>query len=968
MKFWYRIIAITSIIFVVGLIIGMGSSYLEYVSRQVYDENTSHLTEVYEQVKRNFTYFIERNWGNLNDWDHHVHIEDEKGKNTFINGRQKYWGFSQFYLMSEDGSCTTLNGKTEKFSLTGMSDALFKDGKNIMSNEILADGQAVTIFAIPVSKGEYRGFEYSAIAVSYTNEDMNRSLDVEAFSGKSSCFVINTDGKVLLSTQEGGSIFENYLSYLGAGSDLDDKSLEQIGNDWKNGMSGVFSCKIGGVENYISYQSVGYQNMILLGIVPKSDAGQSLILIQQATIDALVKIFVILIAGIIFWLVYKYRKNSKKSALELRYREMMFDILTVSVNDIFIMLDAKTFHVDYLSTNVERMLGIPHKDVLENIRLLDESVSDNDGKIINREEFEAIAIHDSHFSEREYMHRITGERRWFRESVYHENIQGMEKYLVVMSDRTEEREMNLRLQQALDAAKNANEAKSHFLSNMSHDIRTPMNAIIGFSVLLAKDAENVEKVREYTRKISSSGQHLLSLINDVLDMSKIESGKTSLNITEFSLPEMLEELYTILQPQAKAKKQTFEVHVEGRPTERLLGDKLHLNQIFINLLSNAIKYTQDGGNIDFTVQDLGNSSPKYSKLRFIIKDNGFGMSEDFLKTIFDAFSREVTSDTNKVQGTGLGMAITKNLVEFMGGTIEVESELGKGSVFTVELTFAVPNGEEDNEFWQQRGITRLLVADDEEMICTDIKYIMSEFGVDVTCVSNGAEAVEAAVAARERNEDFNVILLDWKMPVMNGVDAARKIREKICTNIPILVLSSYDWSDIEEEACEAGINAFLPKPFFASAFRQLIKTLDPVKTNSDTEQVENTLDGMNFLVAEDNELNAEILFELLAIENASCVLAENGKKAFDIFTKSEPDKFDMILMDVQMPVMNGYEATKAIRASNHLRAKTIPIIAMTANAFAEDVRNALNSEMTAHLAKPIDMTAVKALIGRLKNK
>lgn len=960
----HRLAFVSSIILILGIIIGIAYSYLEYISNKIYEESTGHLIEIYSQVNNNFAYFIERNWGNLNDWNHHIHIEDEKGIKKYLDERQQYWGFTNFYFIADDGSCFSQNGETEKFSFGKSREALFENNENVFFHESIASGQTVTLFAIPVPKGSYKGFDYSAIAVSYNNADMVQSLKVDAFSNQSVCFVTDISGNVLLSSQEGGSVFKNYLSYLHAGSDISNETLDKLRNDWKNGDSGVVSCNIGGVDTYISYQSVGYQDTILLGIVPKSAASASLLQIQQATIDVLVKIFLLIFAVILVWLILRYQKQKKKSALEIRYREMMFDILTVSVNDIFLMLDAETFHVDYLSSNVERLLGISHDAVLKDIKILGQTTG-----TISFEELKNIPINESRTWEREHIHMGTGDRRWYNESVYHENIQGMEKIIVVMSDRTTEKKMNQRLQQALDAAKNANEAKSNFLSNMSHDIRTPMNAIIGFSTFLAKEPDNPEKVKEYTRKITSSSHHLLNLINDVLDMSKIESGKTSLNISEFSLPEILKELNTILLPQAKAKNQTFLIRAEGRPAEHLLGDKLHLNQIFINLLSNAIKYTQSGGKIEFIVQDITKKSSKYSHLRFIVRDNGFGMSKEFLKTIFEPFSREITDDTSKIQGTGLGMAITKNLVRIMGGTIDVESEPGKGSTFTVELSFAMPDCNDNNEFWQRHGISKILVADDDDMICQDISSIMTNAGVETVCASNGAEAVKAVVNAHESGKDFHAVLLDWKMPQMNGAEAVKTLREKINCNIPIIVLSSYDWSDIENEARSAGVDAFLPKPFFASAFKHIIEEIKPeIETESAENKVnENSLEGMMFLVAEDNELNAEILSELLAMENASYELAENGEIAFEMFQKSETDRYDMILMDVQMPKMNGYEATKAIRSCEHPRAKSIPIIAMTANAFAEDVANALAAGMTAHLSKPIDMEAVKSLICKLRN-
>ena len=636
----------------------------------------------------------------------------------------------------------------------------------------------------------------------------------------------------------------------------------------------------------------------------------------------------LLTGAAVLWILFFRQQKKGENVRELLYRELMFDALSNNVDDIFVMLDSETWQVDYISPNVERLLGFPQADVKANICLLGEGTTDGQTPV-TREELAAIPTHSCRRWYRERLHNHTGEHRWF--------------------------------QDALEAAKSANEAKSHFLANMSHDIRTPMNAIIGFTALMEREVDHPEKVREYTRKISASGQHLLSLINDVLDMSKIESGKTSLNTVQFSLPELLEELYTILRPQTNAKNQHLEFHVQGCPPEQLMGDKLRLNQILLNLLSNAVKYTPEGGDIRFVVQSLPQTASQYVRLCFAVKDNGIGMSPEFVKTIFDPFSRELTSTSSGIQGTGLGMAITKNLVELMGGVIQVDSQLGEGSVFTVELIFALPPQHDSKGQWTLEGITRVLTVDDDEEICKDIQAMMAGTGVEV-CYTT------LAVQAQARGEEFQAILLDWRMPGHSGVEIARQLRERIRPEVPILVLTSYEWSDIEEEARAAGIDAFLPKPFFVSTFQQVLEDLLAANSGKQPGEMDNedALRGLYFLVAEDNELNAEILTEMLDMEGAKCQVAPNGQEALELFRQSQPGDYDMILMDVQMPVMDGYEATRRIRACGHPMAERIPIVAMTANAFAEDVRNALNAGMNGHLSKPIDMGAMKDLLGQLR--
>ncbi len=956
LPFWTCMVGVTAVV--------TGCFYFRFIADKIYEDSTSHLKEIYGQVDRTFGIFIEHNWGMLENWSDYLMLADSGDSVlAFMDEKKEKWGFSEFYFVSADRTCMAPDGSVITADLT-LWDELMQERQPVMDGMTL-DRKELIVFAVPAAHGTYRGFGYDAIAVTYTNAELAESLDVEAFSGKAKCFVMYEDGRVLLSTQTGGNVFENYLVYLNAATDLTDEALEGVRRDWETETPGLLRCSIGDVSQCILYMPVGYQNYVLLSVVPQDTMSAGFLSVQKMTFNILILLFLLVGATLFIAVFLRSHSQNRRSRLELQYRERMFDVLSNTVDDIFIMLDHECLQVDYVSPNIERLLGIPAESVKQNIRAMEECLVGGEGGI-SKAELEKIPIQGSVFREHEYMHQNTGERRWYRITAYHMDIQDVAKYIIVLSDRTQDRQMNRNLQEALTVARSANEAKSSFLSNMSHDIRTPMNAIVGFSVLLEKDADKPEKVRDYTRKITASSNHLLSLINDVLDMSKIESGKTSLNVDKFSLPELLEELHIILDPQAKAKEQTFRIYVQGLTHEELIGDKLRLNQILINLLSNAIKYTQTGGKITCTISELPNLAPQIVRLRFVVQDNGMGMSEEFQQHIFAPFSREISSVTNKIQGTGLGMAITKNLVELMGGIIHVESKTDVGSTFTVELSFALPEPEQ-KEKWYLHKVSRVLVADDEEEIGRNIQELMRDSGVEITCVTSGAAAVEKAVKAHEQQEDFHVILLDWKMPGMNGVETARKIREQVKTDVPILVLTSYDWSEIEEEARAAGINAFLAKPFFVSTFWQTIRPLfrDEIQQPETAFVPEGVMKGKLFLVAEDNELNAEILTEMLHMEGAECEIAVNGQAAAELFLHAQPGHFDMILMDVQMPVMNGYEATRQIRASDHPEAKTIPIAAMTANTFAEDVRNAMDAGMNGHLAKPINMTAVRELVSKL---
>ena len=529
----------------------------------------------------------------------------------------------------------------------------------------------------------------------------------------------------------------------------------------------------------------------------------------------------------------------------------------------------------------------------------------------------------------------------------------------IRKEREAEREVhNRQLAEALQAAQAASNSKTTFLSNMSHDIRTPMNAVLGFATLLERDAENPDKVREYTKKIMASGHHLLSLINDILDVSKIESGKVVLSVEEFTLNDLVSSVDAIIRPMAKAREQKFSVTVTGVKHEYLMGDETRVNQILINLLSNAVKYTQTGGNIWFRIIGLGQRSSQFEHIRMEVEDNGYGMTPEYLKTIFDAFTRAENSTTNKVQGTGLGMAITKNIVELMGGTIEVSSEVDRGSLFRVELEFRIPERQADRQFWKESGISGMLVVDSGPS-GENIQALMRDIEVAADRARSVREAMELVRSGAE-GQRYQLVLLDWEIPDLDADRAAEGIRTLLPQAL-IVFLTESEEEDIQIPRTEK--TGMIPKPFFVSALKEKVAQMQGGgKAQGSAEEEESGLEGLNFLAVEDNEINAEILREILAMEGASYELVENGQQAVERFLASAEGEFDAILMDVQMPVMNGYDATRAIRALERGDAGQIPIIAMTANAFVEDEKEALNAGMNVHLAKPVDVELLRQIL------
>lgn len=526
----------------------------------------------------------------------------------------------------------------------------------------------------------------------------------------------------------------------------------------------------------------------------------------------------------------------------------------------------------------------------------------------------------------------------------------------VFMDIDEQKAAEQALEDALIAAQHANKAKTTFLNNMSHDIRTPMNAIIGFTSLAAAHVDNTELVKDYLAKITTSSKHLLSLINDVLDMSRIESGKVKIEEKEARLPEIMHDLKTIVQSDIYAKQLEFYIDTVDVVNEDIVCDKLRLNQILLNILSNAMKFTKPGGMVSVRVIQRSGAPQGYAAYEFRVKDTGVGMSKEFQEHIFEPFEREHSSTISGVQGTGLGMAITKNIVNMMGGTIEVHSEEGKGTEFIVSLQFRISqNSVKYEQIPELKGL-RALVADDDYNTCVSVTKMLGSIGMRSDWTTSGKEAVLRAKLALEQDDEFHAYIIDWLMPDMNGIETVRRIRRIIGNSKPIIILTAYDWSEIEEEAREAGVTAFCSKPLFMSELREMLSK--PFAVSREIEQVKAAGPGFwgkRILLAEDNELNQEIAAAILGEAGFHVEIACDGVAALDKMKAAGAGRYDLILMDIQMPHMNGYEATRAIRSLKEPEKANIPIIAMTANAFEEDRRSAIEAGMNAHIAKPIDV-------------
>ena len=651
---------------------------------------------------------------------------------------------------------------------------------------------------------------------------------------------------------------------------------------------------------------------------------------------------------------------------DIHYREWLFDFVVEKNNDILAVVNEEDFSCNFLTSNAETLLGISLEELKKDIRVITKAQREGEEERLKDTIENCNESGDSVIIDEIRLENVkTGEHLYYRGAMICTIDDGGKRMAIALYDRTQEIRRNHQLQEALNAAETANKAKTSFLANMSHDFRTPMNAITGFNLLIDKHSEEPDKVKEYTHKISLASQNLLSLLNDVLDMSKIESGKTTLDIKEVAIGLLLEEINSVISFQAKAKNQEYIVKIEEMEHDTFMGDKQRINEILMNILGNAIKYTPEGGKIEFLINESPSSSEGFQNVRFTIRDNGIGMKPEYKDKIFDAFTREDKGATKGIQGTGLGMAITKSLVELMGGTIRVESEEGKGSTFIVNLRLKAVD-EKDVDFWKAHGISSVMLVSETLERYEQIRSALEADTVEVIETKTGFEAIHAIENCNSAEKLIDMILIDNEIEAMSAAEVVKMVRAKDRRNNSLVLVMAESYEDVEYELKKAGANDILPKPVFISTLKQLVEDMISRASSKEVKEEKNPLDGMKFLAAEDNDINADILTELMSMEGATVTRGCNGQEVVEMFKAAQEGDYDMILMDIQMPVMNGYEAAAAIRAIQTEWAQRIPIIAMTANAYADDVQQAFDAGMNAHVSKPIDIKMVERTILEFK--
>ncbi|MBQ9262915.1 MAG: response regulator [Clostridia bacterium] len=942
-------------------------------------------------------------------------LQDEAHRQAYQKKMKALFILEKFAFVDTEGHIYTSVGVQDDIDQYQF-DHLSISGAEISLKNLEGSDKKV-IIAMPVdlmSEGKHLIASFMEIDM----KEMLSGVSMQAQEGGATfCNIYTKTGVALSNTVLGGLAVEgNLLEAMKQATYGDGYSYEKFITEFRNGQRGVVSFTYNGIRETLSYIPVEGTDWLLTYLIRESVISEQISSISNGIIRRSILqsiLTVVILISIFAYLIYQTRKNSQlrlereTSDAENRVKQQELEQRLV--------LQEKLLEEEKQRTQADQMITAMASDY-RSVYYVD--IDADDAVCYRAEENDPVQIpegahfpYHARFAEYGEKHVAEEYREGFlrfvdpqhvKEALASESIivyrylarrNGKEYYemlrmagvrhpedrddhivhavgvgfTVIDTEMRENMQRNQTLAEALKAAEEANKAKTAFLSNMSHEIRTPMNAIIGLDNIALNDSTISDTTREYLEKIGTSARHLLGIINDILDMSRIESGRMTIKSEEFSFAKALAQVNTIISGQCRDKGIEYDCHVNGKVDDYYIGDDMKLRQVMINILGNAVKFTPEGGKVSFTVDETARFDGK-STLRFIISDTGIGMSKEYLPKIFDAFSQEDSSSTNKYGSTGLGMPITKSIVELMNGRIEVESEKGVGTTFTVTVTLLESKMKENEK---QTGTIQphdmcVLVIDDDPIACEHAQVVLGQVGISCEKALSGTEGLEMVKLRQARMEPYNLILVDWKMPDMDGVETTRQIRKVVGNATPVIILTSYSWDDIADEAKGAGVDTFVAKPLFAGnvldEFREAF-----TKKNEQLAQETADLKGRRVLLAEDVAVNAEIMMMVLSMREMEADLAENGRIAVEKFAQSEPGYYDAILMDMRMPEMDGLEATRTIRALEREDAKTIPIIALTANAFDEDVQRSMQAGLNAHLSKPVEPEALfKTLEGLIK--
>ena len=931
-------------------------------------------------------------------------LRDEQHMRAYQSKMKQLYKLDKFAFVDTDGLIYTSRGTEDNIEDYDFDYRVISEPEISIFNIEAPEKQV--IIAVPVDlKLPFNGKTLSVCFMAIDMSEMLTGVSMEAQENSATfCNIYTSDGIALSNTVLGGlAVEDNLLDALGH-ADLDNGySYAQILGDFREGRAGVLSFTYNGIQETLAYVPITGTDWLLTYLIRESVIADEIGTISNSIVlrGMVFSVITIMVLLVMFLLIIAQTRKSAHLVLEketaeaenrikqeeLERRLALQDELLAQrklqeeQTKMITALASDYWSVYYIELDTdEGVCYQSHSDVDNGFRVgerfrylssvtayANENVMDEyrDAflSFVQPDNVKALLTERRIISYRYMVHRHgkdTYEEVRFAGVRHPEDRDDHLVHAVgacfvdVDAETRKNMAQNLALKQALDAAESANKAKTVFLSNMSHEIRTPMNAIIGLDNIALNDPNISEQTREYLKKIGISAHHLLNIINDILDMSRIESGRMVIKNEEFSLPKTLEQVNTIISGQCREKGLNYDCHVSGKVNEYFIGDDMKLKQVLINILGNAVKFTPVGGTVSFDIDELARMDDK-ATLKIVIHDTGIGMSKEFLPHIFDAFSQEDSSTTNRYGSSGMGMPITKSIIELMNGKIEVDSEKGKGSTFTVTLTLTLANHEirSSDEIDIQSQDMSVLVIDDDRIACEHARIILGQVGVHCETVLSGKEAVDMVRMRHARMEDFNLILVDWKMPDMDGIETTRQIRAIVGDGTPIIILTSYSWDDIIDEARAAGVDSFVSKPLFAGnvmeEFREAFK-----KKNGRLMEETTDLAGRRVLLAEDVLVNAEIMMMVLGMREMEVDHAENGRKAVDMFGSHESGYYSAILMDMRMPEMDGLTATETIRSMDRPDAKTIPIIALTANAFDEDVQRSMQAGMNAHLSKPVE--------------
>jgi len=936
---------------------------------------------VSEELKNHFSY-MENALTILEESD----LESQETLRAFLGKIKRLYGVDKFALVDENGIVYTEHSTTSGLSRYGFLAGELE--KPVISTTNLYGARKQVVLAVPVEDIVFQGSQIKICFTQINIDEMLSSLTLQTSNNETYCSLYHRNGEDLTVNDFGNlQTGTNLLSAL-LDADFDSGfSYEEMKSDFTNGIAGEVTFVYRGLRETLSYLPVEGTDWMMTILIRDNVISEQISSISSGMmLRGAVQIVITVVAMFVVFLllILQSRRNARfqleqEKADGARIRaayaqiekeqEAMDNIHTAMGSGLWSMeFNEKAEIISCTWSDVFReMVGYEKEEEFPNrLESWSDLLYEQDKEWALKEFWDTVKDYtgEKNYNVEYRLYTKNAGCRWFHAAgrLSRREDGSPVTFVGLFVDIDDEKKMEERLEKqkidledALAAAQHANRAKTTFLNNMSHDIRTPMNAIIGFTSLAATHIDNKEQVQDYLAKITTSSNHLLSLINDVLDMSRIESGKVKIEEKETSLPEIMHDLKTIVQADITAKQLEFYIDTADVVNENVLCDKLRLNQLLLNLLSNAMKFTKPGGIVSVRILQKGNAPDGWASYEFQVKDTGIGMSKEFQEHVFEPFERERTSTVSGIQGTGLGMAITKNIVDMMGGTISVASEEGKGSTFTVALQLRTCSGPVGQEVVPQLKGLRALVADDDFNTCSSVTQMLSIIGMRPDWTTSGKEAVLRVKLAEEQNDEYSAYIIDWLMPDMNGIEVVRRIRSIIGDGKPIIILTAYDWSDIEEEARNAGVTAFCSKPIFLSELREILES--PFVLKDEEEELPEdviSFEGKKILLVEDNEINQEIALEILGEAGFAMDVADDGGVAVEKIRAAEPGRYDLILMDIQMPIMNGYEAARQIRAMKDSAYADIPIIAMTANAFDEDRKAAFDAGMNGHIAKPID--------------